>query len=202
MTSDQPRDQRAVVGLPDFRFEPHECFACGELNEHGLHLVLHVTPEGCWTETTLAARFQGWDAVAHGGIVTTILDEVMAWSVIGRDTWGVTARLSIAFRKPVPVGTPIRAEGRVVEDRRRTFRTSGRILDPATGDVLADAEGTFVAAPPAQLARLKARYRLRRIADTSETGRRKAAPGSPSDRADDTTDTVDHMAGVETAVGR
>ncbi len=184
MTSDRPRDRRAVVSRPDFQFEPHDCFACGELNEHGLHLILHVTPEGCWTETTLASRFQGWDAVAHGGIVTTLLDEVMAWSVIGRDTWGVTARLSVAFRKPVPVGTPIRAEGRVVEDRRRMFRTAGRVLDAATGDVLADAEGTFVAAPPEQLARLRARYRPRRVDATGALG------GAIAES--DTTDMVDH----------
>lgn len=151
--------------LADYVFEPHRCFACGELNEHGLRLELHATSAGCWTELTLDPRFQGWESVAHGGIVTTLLDEVMAWSVIGRDMWGVTARLNISFRKPVPVGAPIRAEGWVVEDRRRTFRTAGRVIDRVTGTVLAEAEGTFVAAPPEQLALLKSRYRLRRSAD-------------------------------------
>jgi acyl-coenzyme A thioesterase PaaI-like protein len=151
--------------LAGYDFEPHRCFACGELNEHGLRLELHATREGCWTELTLDPRFQGWDSVAHGGIVTTLLDEVMAWSVIGRDTWGVTARLNISFRKPVPVGRPIRAEGWVVEDRRRLFRTAGHVLDLTSGAVLADAEGTFVAAPPDQLELLKSRYRLRRRAD-------------------------------------
>lgn len=172
MTSDEVRTQQAVVGLPGFQFEPHQCFACGELNEHGLHLLLHVTADGCWTETTLAPRFQGWESVAHGGIVTTLLDEVMAWSVIGRDTWGVTARISVAFRRPVPVGKPIRAEGRVVEDRRRTFRTAGRVSDATTGELLAEGEATFVAAPPEQLELLKQRYRLRpvevRAGDTTE----------------------------------
>ncbi|HYL40479.1 MAG TPA: PaaI family thioesterase, partial [Candidatus Binatus sp.] len=166
--SDGRREQGGGVGLAGFRFEPHHCFACGELNEHGLHLVLHVTPDGCWTETSLDGRFQGWDSVAHGGIVTTLLDEVMAWSVIGHGTWGVTARLSVAFRKPVRVGTSIRAEGRVVEDRRRTFRTAGRVIDATTGEVLAEGEGTFVAAPPEQLGRLKTRYRLRPLSDTTD----------------------------------
>jgi len=151
--------------LEDFDFEPHRCFACGELNEHGLQLQLHATREGCWTELELDPRFQGWESVAHGGIVTTLLDEVMAWSVIGRDTWGVTARLNISFRKPVPVGVPIRAEGWVTEDRRRTFRTAGRVIEVATGTVLAEGEGTFVAAPPEQLALMKSRYRLRRSPD-------------------------------------
>lgn len=151
-----------------FEFEPHHCFACGELNEGGLHLQIHANPEGSWIETTLAPQFQGWDSVAHGGIVCTILDEVMAWSVIGRGTWGVTARLNVAFRKPIPTGRAIRAEGRVVEMHRRASRTEGRILDTITGEVLATGEATFMALPEDQLARLKARYGMRRMSVEGE----------------------------------
>lgn len=145
-----------------FSFEPHHCFACGELNEHGLHLLIHTDPAGAWVETTLEPRFQGWEAVAHGGVVCTLLDEVMAWSVIGRGTWGVTARLNVAFRRPIPVGRRIRAEGSVADANRRAFRTEGRILDLETGDVLATAEGTFMALPEDQVEQLKARYGMRR----------------------------------------
>ena len=148
-----------------FEFEPHHCFACGELNEQGLHLVLHTNPTGAWTETTIAPRFQGWDSVAHGGIVCTLLDEVMAWSVIGRGTWGVTARLNVAFRRPIATDRPIRAEGWVVDLNRRAIRTAGRVFDPVSGDDYATAEGTFMALPDDQLGRLKARYGLRRIGD-------------------------------------
>ena len=153
-----------------FAFEPHHCFACGDLNEHGLHLQLHADPEGSWAELTLAPRFQGWDSVAHGGIVCTILDEVMAWSVIGRGTWGVTARLNVAFRRPILTGRPIRAEGWVVEMHRRACRTGGRVIDAASGEVLATGEGTFIALPEEQLERLKARYGMRRLPDTTGIG--------------------------------
>src|SRR6266446_3136638 len=113
-SSSRPRLARFATltskpGLAGYQFEPHHCFACGELNEHGLQLVLHADETGCWTELTLPDRFQGWESVAHGGIVATLLDEVMAWSVIGRGTWGVTARLNLAFRKPISTGRPIRA---------------------------------------------------------------------------------------------
>jgi acyl-coenzyme A thioesterase PaaI-like protein len=153
----------------EFNFEPHHCFACGELNEHGLRLELHTSPEGSWIETTLDPGFQGWDAVAHGGIVCTILDEVMAWSVIGRGTWGVTARLSVAFRRPIPIGRAIRAEGWVVEEHRRASRTAGRVIDAATKEVLATSDGTFVALPNDELERLKARYGLRRMTPSGAT---------------------------------
>ena len=152
-----------------FRFEPHRCFACGELNEHGLKLILHTDESGCRTEVTLDPRFQGWEGVAHGGILSTILDEVMAWSVIGQGTWGVTARMSVDFHRAVPVGRAIRATGTVSEANRRLFRTSGRIEDAATGELLATAAGTYLAAPPERLAELQARYRLRPVADQADS---------------------------------
>ena len=144
-----------------FTFEPHHCFACGELNEHGLHLELHADASGCWSELILDPAFQGWEGVAHGGILCTILDEVMAWSVIGRDTWGVTARMAVEFRRPVEVGRRLRAEATVTQVRRRLFLTEGRLMDSTTGEILATSTGTYVGAPPERLAELKARYRLR-----------------------------------------
>jgi acyl-coenzyme A thioesterase PaaI-like protein len=149
------------MGGRRFVFEPHHCFACGELNEHGLRLVLHADATGCWTEVTLEPGFQGWDGVAHGGILCTILDEVMAWSVIGQDTWGVTARMTVDFKRPVLVGRRLRAEGVVTSSNRRLLRTAGRLTDAETGALLATSEGTYMAAPPERLAELKARYRLR-----------------------------------------
>ena len=141
---------------------PHNCFACGSLNTHGIQLELHAGDGRCWTELELDRRFEGWEGIAHGGIVSTILDEVMAWALVDNDSWGVTARMSVEFKRPVPIGRPIRAEGRVVEVRRRIVRRRGRRSStPPTATVLATAEGTFVAAPDAQKQALKERYGFR-----------------------------------------
>ena len=161
-----------------FTFEPHRCFACGELNEHGLHLVLHTDSTGCWTELAIDPAFQGWEGVIHGGILCTILDEVMGWAVIGRDTWGVTARMTVDFKRPVTAGQAIRAEGEVTDAHRRLYRTEGRILDGASGEVLATSTGTYVAAPPERLAELKSRYLLRPVGDRSTVGTWPDAPAS------------------------
>jgi acyl-coenzyme A thioesterase PaaI-like protein len=141
--------------------EPHNCFACGSLNEGGLHLDLHVDGERCWTELVLADRFQGWDGIAHGGIVCTILDEVMAWSLAATDNWGLTARLGVDFKKPVHLGSRIRAEGWVTANRRRIILTGGRIVDAATGQLLATGEAMYVAASDERKRELQARYRFR-----------------------------------------
>jgi uncharacterized protein (TIGR00369 family) len=140
---------------------PHHCFACGSLNVHGLQLELHAGEETCWTELVLPDRFQGWEGMAHGGIVCTILDEVMAWALVEHDLWGVTARMQVDFKRPVPIGRRIRGEGHMLEARRRLVRASGRIVDPEDGTVLATAEATFLGATQARKDELKARYAFR-----------------------------------------
>jgi acyl-coenzyme A thioesterase PaaI-like protein len=151
---------------------PHRCFACGSLNEHGIHLELHVGEDRCWTELALPDRFQGWDGIAHGGIVCTILDEVMAWSLAATDNWGLTARMNVDFKRPVRLGTPIRAEGWITSTQRRLHKTAARLLDPATGEVLATAAATYVGADADRKAELQARYRFRLVpASGVEAGR-------------------------------
>jgi acyl-coenzyme A thioesterase PaaI-like protein len=141
--------------------EPHRCFACGSLNEHGLHLDLHVAADRSWADLTLGPAFQGWDGIAHGGIVCTILDEVMAWALASTDNWGVTARLAVTFRKPVMIGSAIHAEGWITQSRRRIIETAARVVDPATGTILAEATATYVAADEDRKRQLRARYRFR-----------------------------------------
>lgn len=159
MTS-EPAVRDVRIGGRRIEVAPHNCFACGTLNTSGLNLELHAGGDRCWVELSLADRFEGWEGIAHGGIVCTILDEVMAWALVDHDLWGVTARMQVEFRKPVPIGRPIRAEGRVTSARRRVVEAEGIILDPVDGSLLARGEATFVAASEARKAELKARYRF------------------------------------------
>lgn len=164
-----------VTAAGRFEVAPHSCFACGELNAVGLRLVLHVAGDTCWTETTLAPDFQGWEDVTHGGIVATILDEVMGWALASADSWGLTARLTIEYRRPTPIGRRLRAEGHLVERRRRLLTTRARLVDVATGELLATADALYVAAPPERKQALKDRYRFRLVPEG------EPATGSPLD---------------------
>ena len=165
MTSDV-RDVR-VSPTARFEFSPHHCFGCGTLNTHGLQMVLHLEPARSWTELQLDRRFEGWEGVAHGGIVCTILDEVMAWALVAEDNWGVTARLTATFKKPIPIGLAIRADGWVTRSRRRLVETAGHIVDSATGVELATAVGTYVAADAARKQLLRERYGFRLLEPTA-----------------------------------
>ena len=159
MTSEAPANVADVrIGGSRIMLEPHNSFAGGALNGHGLGLQQHARGDRCWTELVLPERFQGWEGMAHGGIVCTILDEVMAWALVEHDLWGVTARMTVEFKRPVPLGRLIRGEGRVVQVRRRLMDAQGVVMDPVDGTVLARAEATFVGATDDRKRDLKARY--------------------------------------------
>ena len=144
-----------------YEFAPHNCFACGQLNVSGLQLRLHADEGSCWTDIALPHRFEGWDEIAHGGVVSAILDEVMAWSLIAQDRLGFTARLQVDFRRPVPIERKIRATGWITDRRRRRFDTAARLTDSITGEVLAEATAIYLAAPAAQEAQMRGRYGIR-----------------------------------------
>jgi acyl-coenzyme A thioesterase PaaI-like protein len=150
-----------------FDFAAHACFACGQLNVHGLRLELHAEGDRCWTETAIPRDFQGWEGITHGGVVSAILDEVMAWSLIGADRLGFTARLEVDFRRPVPIDTPIRADGWITDRRRRRFDTRASLTNPATGEVLAEASAIYLGAPLAQEAALRERYDIRVVSEAT-----------------------------------
>ena len=164
-----------VPGGTRFEIAPHHCFACGTLNANGMGLELHVEPGRSWVELTLEPRFQGWDGIAHGGIVCIILDEVMAWALVGEDNLGLTARLAVDFKRPVTVGQTLRAEGWITRSRRRIVDTSARLIDAATGETLATATGVYVAAGEERKRELRERYGFRRL-DPAGTPDRVDAP--------------------------
>jgi uncharacterized protein (TIGR00369 family) len=124
----------------------------------GLHLTLTLAPGRCWTELEGPRRVEGWEGIIHGGILCTVMDEVMAWALVQADNWGVTARLSVEFRKPVTVGMRVRAEGWIVETRRRIHVTGGRMVDAETGVELVRAEATYLAASGERKRELKQLY--------------------------------------------
>jgi acyl-coenzyme A thioesterase PaaI-like protein len=157
----------AGPGVAPFDLVPHNCFACGSLNRHGLRLLIHVEPRRSWTELALDERFEGWAGMAHGGIVCTILDEVMAWALVGEDNWGVTARLNVEFKRPLPIGVRVRADGEIAASRRRIVDTTATIIAVDDGATLATARGTYVAADGARKRELRERYGFRFTGDVA-----------------------------------
>jgi uncharacterized protein (TIGR00369 family) len=125
------------------------CFCCGADNEKGLHLAI-TYPEPGSAETTLVVPdwFSGWRDMTHGGLLSTILDEIMAHACIGMGgpaDAAVTAEMTVRFVQPVQTGCRIRATGRVTEVRGRIVRTEGQLFG-ADGEPAATSTARFVVA--------------------------------------------------------
>src|SRR5437879_8205631 len=121
-----PRHLMARLSELGIDFE-HWCFACGRLNEAGLHLDFDVSRDRAETRFTPRRRHEGYDGTVHGGIVTALLDETMGWAIFHQGIWGVTAKITVAFRQPVPIGEDLRVIGEIARDRGRLIETRGTV---------------------------------------------------------------------------
>jgi uncharacterized protein (TIGR00369 family) len=121
------------------------CFVCGEENANGLQARFFAREDGAViTEYTVDERFVGYASVLHGGILSSLLDEVMIKAVLKDDIVAVTASMEIKFKKPVYVGETIKLTGWIVQNKGRIFKTEGKAT--VDGSVVASAFGTYIEA--------------------------------------------------------
>jgi len=97
----------------------------------------------------LGAEYQGAAGFIHGGIIATVLDEVMGKVCRFRGVHAVTAELTIEYLKPVPVDVDLVIEGYEAEMTGRNLFMVGEIRD-VSGKVLARGKGRFVILKPKQ----------------------------------------------------
>jgi uncharacterized protein (TIGR00369 family) len=136
----------------------HWCFACGQLNPGGLRLDFEVSRDRAEARYTALERHQGYDGLLHGGVVTALLDEAMGWAIFHQGIWGVTAKISVTFRRPVTIGEDLRVVGEIVRDRGRMIETRGTVAYADSGAILAEADGTFLRMPEVRRRQLEQRY--------------------------------------------
>ncbi len=145
--SDAMREERwePLVGLDK------GCFACGLENPHGLHMTFESNGNRLRSSVTVKRQFRGWSTLVHGGILSTLLDEVMGWTALYlTKRFTLTKGMQVNFKKPVRIDTPLSVTGYVKErigDRKVVM--VGEIWD-AEGDLCASSHGEFVLFTPEQ----------------------------------------------------
>jgi uncharacterized protein (TIGR00369 family) len=140
-----------------YAFADHNCFACGGQNAIGMRLEIELGEGTARTVWTAAPDYVGWEDKIHGGILATLLDEVMAWAPSSYDSWAVTAEMNIRFRAPANPGEQLTAEARVTNRRRRIYEVHGDVRGQ-DGRMIAEADGRFLGASPSEKRGLKQRY--------------------------------------------
>lgn len=127
------------------------CFVCGpeESNPGGLHLSILWNPQEEETslEFTPQPFWNGFAGITHGGILSSLMDDLMAWAVkknTGR--WAATGTMKITFRHPVEIGKPYCGYGKIRKAGNRKVETSARIED-SEGRSCVEAEALFFYLP-------------------------------------------------------
>lgn len=86
-----------------FARNEYNCFGCSPTNEIGLRLQFFENGDFIETSWTPAKDYEGYPGAVHGGILSTLMDEVAAWVMyIKAGCAGVTSRMNLRYRKQAP----------------------------------------------------------------------------------------------------
>lgn len=90
--------------------------------------------------------YEGPPGCVHGGFIAAAFDEVLGLTQSLTDRVGMTGTLTVRYRRPTPLNTDLRFEGRVESVNGRKVLVAGRLL---AGEVVtAEATGLFIAISP------------------------------------------------------
>ena len=94
------------------------CFVCGPKNPIGLKLDFSFDGKTLKTEFIPQKEHQGYKDIVHGGIVSTLLDEVMVKLAIEKGMPAVTAQMDIRLKKAVNVGQKITVSAEITKNTK------------------------------------------------------------------------------------
>ncbi len=136
---------------PNKQANSDDCFVCGRNNPKGLYMSFFDNGiDEVVSHYTVEESFQSYPGVVHGGIITSMLDEVVARvSFIGDPhKFMMSVKLEVKFRKPVPIGEPLLIKGRIVKLKGRLGQAVGEVV-LSDGTVAAESSMTLADMPKA-----------------------------------------------------
>src|SRR5882672_10166433 len=123
----------------------HSCFVCGESNPVGLKLRFETDGRLVQTRFTPLPHHVGFKQTIHGGLIATLLDEVMVWACAVRTKrFAFCAELNVRFLNPLRPSEKVLAVGELAANRRdRIFEAKGE-LRSETGLLFATSTGKYL----------------------------------------------------------
>mgnify|MGYP001222483361 CR=1 FL=1 len=96
------------------------CFGCSPGHPIGFHLRFARRGDEVVTRFTPGQNHQGPPGVMHGGLVTTLADEIAAWTIVAlKGRFGFTVALEARLAKAVRIGVEIEGRGRIESESSR-----------------------------------------------------------------------------------
>jgi uncharacterized protein (TIGR00369 family) len=135
------------------------CFGCGTANDRGLKMTFYARGNTVCSDVVLDEHCVGWENIAHGGIISTLLDETMSWAVVAfKRVFFVTSSLEVRYLRPVMVNIPLTVVGEIDAASRRGCFVKGSLFDEQ-GAKLATSRGEVAFLAPKRLPMIPEKYR-------------------------------------------
>ena len=133
----------------------HSCFVCGESNPLGLKLRFETDGQIVRARFCPKPEHVGFRDVIHGGLIATVLDEIMVWACAVRTRrFAFCAEFNVRFLAPLAPGKEVIVIGQLVTDRKgRLFETKAAMRN-ATGVTAAEATGKYLPIKAAEVSEL------------------------------------------------
>jgi len=111
----------------------------------GLKLRFQTDGRGVQGRWVPRVEHVGFKQTLHGGVISTLLDEMMAWAcAVQARRFAYCAELTVRFLRTIRPGDEVLARGELVANRRgKLFEAKAELRDPA-GSVLATATGKYL----------------------------------------------------------
>lgn len=124
--------------------EVYQCFGCSPYNEFGLQLEFWEDGDELVSYWNPRPILQSYPKVVHGGIQSTLMDEIAGWLVYVKcGTVGVTAEMKVRFKQPVTIDQgEITIRAKLLEQNTRMAIIQSRLIN-SSGKVCAESELRF-----------------------------------------------------------
>jgi acyl-coenzyme A thioesterase PaaI-like protein len=115
----------------------------GGANPIAIPLLPTVTGQDLRADMTFGRAYEGPPGYVHGGMLAAVLDQILGHANGAAGTPGMTARLTVSYRRPTPLDVPLVVHARNDGCEGRKIYASGRI--EVDGKTTVEAEGLFIA---------------------------------------------------------
>ena len=141
------------------------CFGCGPENPFGLRLTYRVEGDALVTDFTPGGTHEGWPGIVHGGIIATILYEVMENFAFQKGIIAMMRDMDVQFRKPANIGTRITALARLELSADREMSITATLVQK---NVVAEGSARLVALSQEHIDRLGINQTPHRLGESDE----------------------------------
>ena len=125
-------------------FDNNNCFVCGPSNPIGLRIKFRIDGDVCRGEFKPGENHVGYNNITHGGIIFSLLDDVMANWLYLKGMKAVTAKCDIRFKTSLATGETVSVRSWCTRQRGALAMLSAEMRVLSTNTLISECDASFM----------------------------------------------------------